>query len=443
MLKKYAQIIATIDGFLCLGFLTGQQIVVGVVVYLSVVLADGLSAGTFDPILLYALVLFHLIAFFPGLISDLFFCRWEVAAISKYWQQNNNHLVHTTKESVHSIYLTQARDALSELISFTRETLSVLLNSVFSAALIGYFLSPRLFLGYFIGVVLAGILLFLLRKKLKNRAADESTAAADAITILTATKSNLSLGAKINKLSWRRTLKGKISELRMAVTKNATLRTSMSAATTIVIALPIIAAIFSIEDQAVLIAVAINIPRLFQIINSSLALFELAGDYFSLTGYLKVVFSAENSPADTLDAHIDINNICIDNKNYQTLEAAVTAISRKESGLIIVSGKNGSGKTSFLREVSTRLGASYFNPKLRPIWPTKTPNGLSDGEYTCFAIHQLIKNSKEPLLLDEWNAFLDKTAEIALRQKIISESAKRRIVLVEHGNDAGEKSVLH
>ena len=315
--------------------------------------------------------------------------------------------------------------------------MSVLLNSGFSAALIGFFLSPRLFQGYFIGVILAGILLFLFRKKLKNRAADESTAAADAITILTATKSNLSLGAKINKLSWKRALKGKISKLRMAVSKNATLRTSMRAATIIIIALPIIAAIFSIEDQAVLIAVAINIPRLFQIINSSLALFELVGDYFSLTGYLKVVFSAENSPADAFDAHIDINNICIDNKNYKTLEAAVTAITRKESGLIIVSGKNGAGKTSFLRKVSTQVGASYFNPKFRPIWPTETPNGLSDGEYTCFAINQLIKNSTELLLLDEWNAFLDQTAEITLRQKITSESDKRRIVLVEHGNDAG------
>lgn len=86
-LIRLLKIIATLDGYVSLAFLAVQQAVVAGVVYLSVVIAEDLSAGTLNPNDLYLLVILNLCAFFPGLISGFFFRRWTVGAASRFWSE--------------------------------------------------------------------------------------------------------------------------------------------------------------------------------------------------------------------------------------------------------------------------------------------------------------------------------------------------------------------
>ena len=430
-MRQLLPIILNNKAYVSITFLVVQQLLVAATVYMSVRISVGLSIGDLDKNELYLLVVLSLSAFFPGLASSYFYRRWAIESASQYWLKRHDHLLSTSDNHVHAVYLVQARDAIMELASFCHRAASVLLNSLVSAAIIGVFLSASLFSAYLVGVTMAAILMYVARSRLKKRASNESEMASNLTAVLRETKANLTFGAAVNRRSWRDELGVRLQDLRDCINQNAWLQMVINGSAALLIAAPILVVIFTIDEKVLLIAVAVNLPRLFQIINSSLELFGIASNYFAVSGYIQVVIDAENTYHEQLEDRIHLADLSIGGRNFSSVKSVIDYLKDMPTGIIYVKGRNGAGKSTLLRRISSDLDADYFNPKLRPIWPHIAPHGLSDGEYTGYAIHQLIENSQGPIFLDEWNGFLDPSAEKKLGKSLESASEQRLVVLVE------------
>ena len=102
-------------------------------------------------------------------------------------------------------------------------------------------------------------------------------------------------------------------------------------------------------------------------------------------------------------------------------------------GYLSVIGSNGSGKTTYLKDYQRSSGALYFNPSYRVCWPWESElnkEDISDGEYTKKCLDWLLNHTQETLLLDEWDAFLDKKNKAEFEEKIESDSKTRLILQV-------------
>lgn len=61
-------------------------------------------------------------------------------------------------------------------------------------------------------------------------------------------------------------------------------------------------------------------------------------------------------------------------------------------------------------------------------WEKDAPINLSDGQYSKHCVLWLLSNTDGPLLLDEWDAFLDIENCKELNKKI-EEAAKSRLII--------------
>ena len=131
---------------------------------------------------------------------------------------------------------------------------------------------------------MASVVVFVSRKTLTGRAAQMSQASAHATSVLRETHTNLTAAPRVNHLSWQKALTRRLAGLVNAVNRNARFQTAVNSLTVIVITAPIMIMIFMMKEDVLLIAVAVNAGRLFQIVNSTLELFGLVGRFFCNRG---------------------------------------------------------------------------------------------------------------------------------------------------------------
>lgn len=425
------------EAHVSLGLLAVQQVLVGLSIYLSIDVSRKIAEQQAGPSDLFLLVGIYIAPFFPGILSN-YMCRlWFLRVISTFWTQEDNRIGQAQTDAAASVYISQGKDVYGQIVGFFHSALSTALNFGVGVVMVGLVLDAHVTGGFVVGFLLVLGLYTAGRSRIISRANDHSSASASMVTILGKALSNLTCGNTYNAISWKN---ARDKDLRLYEEKYCAYegtRTLLILATTCASFGPVAAVLLwtasTTTDTAHLIALTINLPRIFQIVNASTDLVQIILELFSIIGSARVFCALYQHTTDDPNQYIKTKEITINEKDAGSLISALQLFEQSPYGFFEIRGPNGSGKTSLLKALQKKCTtALYFSPRHRLLWPIETAASLSDGEYSRLTLNWLLDNADGPLLLDEWDAFLSNDARVSLRHKILETSKRLPVIAVSH-----------
>lgn len=202
------------------------------------------------------------------------------------------------------------------------------------------------------------------------------------------------------------------------------------------ISIPIVVWAISTEirNEPILIgALVALLPRTLQVFQNFHAALSYAGRFVLFKAKLENLVNFVS----TLERHdlseaISRTEISVRSVNYPnehlTVESLLGRISRR-ADRIVITGRNGSGKTSLLRLVKATCPNSVL---LGPQVEFDGRQQGSTGEKQLRSVEQLISHGVEVLLLDEWDANLDAHNLALIDKRLESYSRSALIIEVRH-----------
>ena len=144
--------------------------------------------------------------------------------------------------------------------------------------------------------------------------------------------------------------------------------------------------------------------------------------------FQKTIATAQLHTVD-LAPRIDLHRILVDQKPMASLDEIVRFVKGLKNGRILVSGSNGSGKSSLLIHIHDQFPESFYLPSV-PNFYIGSDNHQSRSTGQSLADHMdfLAEIPETILLLDEWDANLDPKNKAIWNQRI-DELAKHKVVL--------------
>ena len=203
----------------------------------------------------------------------------------------------------------------------------------------------------------------------------------------------------------------------------------------------------NVTDTGMLIALAATLPRQ---IDLSYNVHGLASGWNDLlavwTRMTGACAAMRPVPDANFDQRIRFDGVALSDGQdvvaCNSVEDALARISAFSHGRILVRGSNGSGKSSLLVALKTRLASQAY------YWPTSdklafafsgsgapgdddaaAANGFSSGERQLKSLHEIVNRTQSAVyLLDEWDANLD-TKHRATAEALVAQLAARAVVV--------------
>ncbi|SHO57337.1 hypothetical protein [Vibrio quintilis] len=415
-----------------------HQFLIGLSVYISVRLSSALieqGLGSQDVniyVLIYILLM--VLPYLPGYFADYCKIRWESSALADFWSEKAG--VYQTAPSAYKLgfYTAQVRDVYGRFTQFFQYGLSSLLNFSFSLAMIGIYIDGRFLLAILITIVLVFIVSRQTNQPMTRLSENESRQTSSLTHHLKEIHPNAISGNVINRQCWQNRVLKHIRRFCRARNTHAGFQSGVFLLSSLFSLLPtsgLIAWLILTPEtsDAVLLAVVINLTRIYHLIGSINDVIEIVLSLPSVQGLLNTLreFDRVEAPSSSMRlSQIEVNH----------QSAAQFALSGIRQGRYRIRGKNGSGKTTFLRQLEREQDILYFNPARRVDWPWPADSGLSDGQYSRRCLEWLLTETDRPLALDEWDAFLDVTNREQFNQLIEAQSCRRVILEVRQTDSA-------
>lgn len=329
---------------------------------------------------------------------------------------------------------------IKDVVQFFHSFMGFFLNSFLSFLVIGLIIPGDIFYGYIVSVVLCVALILFSRKHLQNAAADSERSFVNYTEVLSKIWPNISLNNLINKLSWWEIFDVRSNDY---YKKNIALEVKkqffnflLSFFALIPTVYLLVVAILGEGSASLVAAIVVNLTRIFHILSSLSALVAESMEWAMEMARVKVIF-------DFLDASgwgggsvgVISERVKINGKGLIDINGSIKEIAESDSGRYTIRGDNGSGKTSFMLVLKCFIGdASVYLPANESglIWPGVVGEG-STGQGIMEVLLKIINGkSATHILLDEWDANLDKYNVGLLNDILEGESKKRVIVEIRH-----------
>lgn len=425
-----------------LSFITLHQLAIAMSVYASVNIIYAVNDAGFESsdfklwciIYLLCMVFPYGIAYF----SHLFRAKWLCAALSSFWSSAAIQYGHCTDkndtDNIKGVLVTQGKETIEDTIDYSYYSLDCLLNFGFSLLVVSIILDYRFFLSILVSSIF--IVAYKTYISLKMERLSETRANNGSIVSkkLSSIHENYHHGSSVNIDNFKNDIS---ANTKLYLTSRMSEEKSKQAAmliTSLCSLIPtsalVVYLLFSPTiDSAIKLGIVVNLTRIYHILASANELVSMFILLPNIKGQLKILTKFNN-----LKPPFNIETPAVEVKNHNT-DKMITSreLTTCSHGLLSIIGRNGSGKTSYLRNYQREIGGLYFNPSYRVSWPWGADgerDNLSDGEYTKRCLEWLVSNTTETLLLDEWDAFLDKTNTEHMEALIASESNKRLILQV-------------
>ena len=169
----------------------------------------------------------------------------------------------------------------------------------------------------------------------------------------------------------------------------------------------------STDDKAIMIALAITLPRQIQIIQSIQTtvdvLFQLKSYRIKLSEMMATL-TPSNLHNQYLNHLIQWKKITMDGQPIYSINTILQLIKQNKIRRSTLRGGNGTGKSLILKQIKQIFPNAYYMPSDPSglLFDYTSPE-LSTGQFVISAIEEVIamNNKPELLLLDEWDANLD------------------------------------
>lgn len=329
---------------------------------------------------------------------------------------------------------------INDLVSFFHGFAGFFLNSLLSFAVIGLILPGDIFFGYISSVVLCMVLILVTRQFIERAATDSERSFVSYTAVLDRIWPNVVLENRLNKQAWKDAFNKSSGVYYGRKISLEVKRQLVNFCLSMFAVIPTVYLLWSILDgreTAPLIAVVIvNLTRIFHILGSLSALVSEGLDWFTESARVRVLFELFDMPSQSVKEReiifsgIEVNGCLLDDS-----QRFIREIVGSDSGRYTICGSNGSGKTALMLVLKAELGEkAIYMPAGEPglFWPSEAGN-VSTGQHVMRGLRSLIADSEAThLLLDEWDANLDKSNVQTLDAALETESRYRVVVEVRH-----------
>ncbi|CAM3993864.1 hypothetical protein VA7868_03402 [Vibrio aerogenes CECT 7868] len=426
---------------MCVCILAHQSFI-GLSVYISVRLSSAViehGLGSQDvSFLVFIYIMLMVLPYLPGYFSGYCKTRWESFVLATFWADKAEIYQRSPSEHKLGFYTAQVRDVYGRFTQFAYYGLSSLLNFSLSLAMIGVFIDGRFLLAILMTLLLVFVVSRLTSGRMQTLSETESRETSSLTHHLKEIHPNAISGNVLNRRCWQNRALDQIFRFCSARNAHAGFQSCVFLLSSLFSLLPtsglIVYLMLSADtSEAALLAVVINLTRIFHLIGSINDVIEIFLSLPSVRGLLNTL--QEFGQADEPSPPVRLVQIEV---NHQPAEAF--DLSMLFQGRYRIRGKNGSGKTTFLRRLEKEQDILYFNPARRVDWPWQVDPGLSDGQYSRQCLDWLLTETDQPLALDEWDAFLDASNRNQVNQLIESQARQRVILEVRQMDSAGTTS---
>lgn len=325
---------------------------------------------------------------------------------------------------------------IDDVVSFLHGFMSFLLNGFLSLFVIGLILPGNIFYGYLISVFLCGFLIIVTRRLIEGAAADSEASFVSYSGVLSRIWSNIALNNRINRDGWQNIF-DRASDFYYG--KKVALELKKQVVNLFLSMFSLFPTVFllwiAIEDganSAVIAVIIVNLTRIFHILSSLSGLVSECLDWSMHWARLKVIFDIFEVPAHQVDVSSRISkNITVNGCFLGGVNEFIRKLTAQRIGRYTIRGGNGSGKSTLMLALKAELGekAVYFpSGDTSLTWPHEVSD-VSTGQKALNALHEIIADKRTThILLDEWDANLDKS-NVTLLDDVIDDEAKRRVIV--------------
>lgn len=419
---------------LAIAFYLVQQTFVALSIFLTIRFATKISDGAFAERDFVALFAAMAAPFAFGLAANYYVSLWHYTAVRCLWARYNEIFDRTKTESRSQLYVVQMRQIASRAVDFTYSVLAVSVNFIVAAVSVAVFLDLWLGAAIALGLGISLAVVHFSGPRTSELADQEITAFNQLTAVLFRAYPNLAFGSSRNRAAFERRLFDDLNTTEAGVHALNRRLLAVNAISAITGFLPVsayVAFVVATEaEPALLIALAINLPRIYQMLTSSLEISHLITEYSTASGYARLLARGGDVLEDEESQRWRADEITVNGDPLGDIDRFEGKL-RAGRGLFVVGGRNGAGKSSLLRALCSRIGGVYFNPRHRLDWSAEISMNVSDGEYALLVMEEL-SSAKEVLLLDEFDANMDADRRTEWWTWIQERAIHQTIVVVSH-----------
>lgn len=257
---------------------------------------------------------------------------------------------------------------------------------------------------------------------------------------------NILIGNKYNASIWNNRYSDRYNKVKDDVKVYEITKSLISSGTTVLALLVIAGGLVGffqthLQDIGKISSMIVTLPRQIQILQSVFMFFSLFLAWKGAMVRISEMSSSLDLPVDSAKtkSFVSADKLIISKGeqiiSFSKVEKIVEFIELQRSGRITLRGDNGTGKSSFLSYLSSSLGNSAFylpskNEKF--LFLENNLENLSDGQRIKVILREIDNLDVKCIILDEWDANLDKGNITELDQKIGIMSRDYLIVEVRH-----------
>jgi hypothetical protein len=324
------------------------------------------------------------------------------------------------KDMFESAISRNAYGASAGFIALVHDFCSLLFNSLFSMAVIGWLLPTELLLGYGVSLIAALILVGLFNPRAQRQSSEMEQRYSEYGSILGRAWDNAVVGNAHNFDLWS---KEKVAAggryyrgmIRLVVFKQGGNLTIAFASMLPTAYLIYTIAAASTTAPAVLAVIVASLTRIFHILNSLGTLVYQMLECSAMKARLSYLFTVRDALAESAPLPVSpIGAVTINGDPVVDFESVIESVRIKPMGRFTIRGANGSGKSTLLVAMKKAYGESafYIPTSAGELTWRHAHRSQSTGQRMRAVLEEACSSSTQDfryLLLDEWDANLDKS----------------------------------
>lgn len=177
-----------------------------------------------------------------------------------------------------------------------------------------------------------------------------------------------------------------------------------------------------------LLALLATIPRQLNMLTTFRSIFQNMTAFLGYNSKFKVLHEGVHLESGFKHEQIQLDKIIVNSKQYATLSEVAETVQNLPPGRYEVRGTNGSGKSTLLLHLNEQLSGSFYLPSSPRLAIDDKEVSGSSGEQMLRHIHYLKNESEQILLLDEWDANLDRN-NLLKTEDSLNELAQSKVIL--------------